>query len=86
MLALTGLILISFGIIPVTNTEECINTSFEVNVGSQYGPYDEGTVYHTRVLGVSILRGHISIIGECIVHCKWSKHSASQQHLHRFTI
>ncbi len=58
-----GLALISVGIalflissIPITRTDEVINTSFTISPGDSFGPYDEGTYYHTRVVVGSSLK------------------------------
>ena len=39
-----------------------INTSFSISPGDSFGPYNEGTYYHTRVLARSILK--IEIVTE----------------------
>lgn len=58
---LTILLLLS---IPIISSEVVINTSLTVSPDNQIGPYDNGTVYHTRVLGRSVLRGEITVEGE----------------------
>jgi len=66
ILTLLGLSLLSMTLIPVTSTEEVINFSFTVSAGDKYGPYDNGTTCHTRVLGKSVLQGEITVVGEGI--------------------
>ncbi len=70
LLALLGLVLLLTCLIPVTSIEEVINTSFMVSPGTTYGPYDEGTVCHTRIhmkiLDKSVLKGDVSVEGEGI--------------------
>jgi len=63
---LLGLSLLSMALIPVTSAEEVINSSFTVSAGNKYGPYDNGTTYHTSVLGKSVLQGEITVVGEGI--------------------
>lgn len=57
-------------LIPVTTVEEVINTSFTVSPSKKYGPYDIGTVYHTRInipiLSKSVLKGEVIVEGEGI--------------------
>jgi len=66
-LTLIGLALFFIALFPVTRIDEVINTSFALTPGTRYGPYDAGTVYHTRVLVFkSVLRGEIIIEGEGI--------------------
>ena len=60
---LTILLLLS---IPITSSEVVINTSLTDRPSNQIGPYDNRTVYHTRVLGRSVLRGEITVEGEGI--------------------
>ena len=55
-LILVGIALFLISSIPFTRTDEVINTSFTISPGDSFGPYDEGTVYHTRVLVRSILK------------------------------
>jgi hypothetical protein len=66
ILTLLGLSLLSMALIPVTSAEEVINASFTVGAGNEYGPYDDGTYYHTRVLGKSVLEGEVNVSGEGI--------------------
>jgi hypothetical protein len=66
LLILTGLSLFLISSIPVTRTDEAISTSFTLSPGSKYGPYDEGTYYHTRVLTKSMLEGEIKVEGDGI--------------------
>jgi len=61
-LILIGIALFLISSIPITRTDEVINTSFTINPGDSFGPYDEGTYYHTRVLVRSILK--IEIVTE----------------------
>ena len=62
---LIGLTLFLIASIPVTRVDEVINTSFSVAPGTKYGPYDAGTVYHTRVLIFkSILKGDMTVEGQ----------------------
>ncbi len=64
-LTLIGLTLFFIAWFPVTRTDEVINASFSVPQGTKYGPYDSGTVYHTRVfIFKSVLRGEITVEGE----------------------
>jgi hypothetical protein len=55
-LILIGIALFLISSIPSTRTEEVINTSFSISPGDSFGPYDEGTYYHTKVLVRSILK------------------------------
>ena len=61
-LILIGIALFLSSSIPITRTDEVINTSFTISPGDSFGPYDEGTYYHTRVLVNSILK--IEIVTE----------------------
>ena len=61
-LILVGIALFLISSIPITRTDEVINTSFTISPGDSFGPYDEGTYYHTRVLVRSILK--ITIVTE----------------------
>ena len=61
-LILIGIALFLISSIPFTRTDEVINTSFTINPGDSFGPYDEVTYYHTRVLVRSILK--IEIVTE----------------------
>ena len=61
-LILIGIALFLISSIPITRTDEVINTSFTISPGDSFGPYDEGTYYHTRVLVGSILK--IEIVTE----------------------
>ena len=58
-----GLALLSTITIPVTNSNVVISTSFTVGPSMTYGPYDDDTTYHTRIFGISTLRGEIIIEG-----------------------
>ena len=62
-LAIMGLALLSTMAFPVTSVETVISTSFSIGSGSTYGPYDDGTIYHTMIFGTSALRGEIIIEG-----------------------
>jgi hypothetical protein len=55
-LILIGIALFLISSIPITRTDEAINTSFTINPGDSFSPYDEGTYYHIRVLIRSILK------------------------------
>ena len=64
-LTLIGLALFLIAWLPVTRIDEVIDTSFALTPGTNYGPYDAGTVYHTRVFVFkSVLRGEITVEGE----------------------
>lgn len=65
-ITLIGLAIFFIWLIPVTNVEEVINTSFAVGPGTKYGPNDAGTSYHTRILGKSALKGEVIVEGEGI--------------------
>lgn len=65
-LAIMGLALLSTISIPVTDDNVVISTTFTIGPGMTYGPYDDDTVYHTRIFGSSALRGEIIIEGEGI--------------------
>jgi len=65
-LTLLGLGVLLVSSIPVTSTEEVINTSFTVSPGGKYGPNDAGTGYHTRIFGKSVLKGELTVEGEGI--------------------
>lgn len=60
------LLMVGFGVafIPVTRVTEEIRKTFDVSPGSRYGPYDSGTVYHTRVLVKSALRVEVFVEGD----------------------
>ena len=62
-----GLAVILVGLtlsIPTTRTYEAINISFILNPGGKYGPYDNGTYYHTMIFGKSVLKGEVAVEGE----------------------
>ncbi len=65
-LAVIGLILLSTISIPITTEDEVINSTFTVNPGTSYGPYEDDTTYHTLIFGSSILKGEIVTEGEGI--------------------
>ncbi|MCJ7768374.1 hypothetical protein MUP79_08290 [Candidatus Bathyarchaeota archaeon] len=66
-LALIGLASILISAIPVTRVDEVIDTPFALGPGSEYGPYDSGTYYHTRVfIYKSVLKGEVLVEGEGI--------------------
>ena len=62
-LILIGIALFLISSIPITRTDEVINTSFTINSGDSFGPYEKGTYYHTRILAKSILKIHINVEG-----------------------
>ncbi|MHA2141053.1 MAG: hypothetical protein ACXADF_07415 [Candidatus Thorarchaeota archaeon] len=62
------ILLLSAGIVvPVTDAELVLDSSFSVDPGVTYGPYDEGTVFHPRVIGLSVLEGEIIAEGGAIL-------------------
>ncbi|MFW9863636.1 MAG: hypothetical protein ACFFET_15195 [Candidatus Thorarchaeota archaeon] len=63
-LVLIGLALSAAMVFPVTSVAEVINTTFTVDAGTTYGPYDNETYYHTMIIGSSVLRGEVIIIGQ----------------------
>lgn len=63
LILVVGLFLISTAVIPVTDEEVVLDSSFFVDSGASYGPYDEGTVYHPRTLGSSVMQGEVSVDG-----------------------
>lgn len=67
---LAGIVLLFIGFVPVTSVEEVISSSFTVNPGTRYGPYDNGTVYHTRInfpiMSKSVLKGEVIVEGGSI--------------------
>ncbi len=63
LLLVICLFLISTAVIPVTDEEAVLDSSFFVDSGASYGPYDEGTVYHPKTLGSSLLQGEVSVDG-----------------------
>ncbi|MFQ5822120.1 MAG: hypothetical protein ACE5I5_19225, partial [Candidatus Heimdallarchaeota archaeon] len=65
-LTLIGLTILLVSSIPVTSSEEAINTSFAVSPGTTYGSPNVGTGYHTRILGKSVLKGEVIIEGNGI--------------------
>jgi hypothetical protein len=73
-LILTGVALFLISSIPITRTDDVINTSFTIHPSQLYDPYDEGTYYHTRVLAKSILKIHINAEGEGL-HISASGHN-----------
>ena len=60
---LVGLTLSITASIPTTRTYEAINISFILNPGGKYGPYDNGTYYHTMIFGKSVLKGEVAVEG-----------------------
>ena len=72
LLALLGLGTFIISALPVRRVDEVINTSFALSPGGKYGPYDNGTYYHTRVfitkffMYKSTLEGEASVQGEGI--------------------
>ena len=65
-LTLIGLTILLVSSIPVTSSEEAINTSFAVSSGTTFGSPNIGTGYHTRILGKSVLKGEVIVEGEGI--------------------
>jgi len=65
-ITLIGLTILLVSFIPVTSSEEAINTSFAVSPGTTYGSPNTGTGYHTRILGKSVLKGEVIIEGDGI--------------------
>lgn len=65
-LIILSLILISASVIPITEEEVVLDSSFIVESHSSYGPYDDGTVYHPKILGSSILQGEVDVEGGSI--------------------
>ena len=65
-LILIGLVLFLVSSIPVTRVVEVINTSFTISPGNKYGPYDNGTYYHTMIFVKSVLKGEVVVEGEGI--------------------
>lgn len=61
-----GLVLSTLIVVPVTSSEGMISVSFTIEPGTTYGPYDNGTVYHTRIFGTSVLMGEVVIEGQGI--------------------
>ena len=59
-----GITLSATIVVPVTSVQEVINTSFTVEPGTMYGPYDDGTTYHTMIFSISVLRGEVVIEGQ----------------------
>jgi hypothetical protein len=47
-------------------TDTVIETSFVLQPGKTYGPYMDGTYYHTRVIAKSVLMGEVVAEGEGI--------------------
>lgn len=63
-LVLMGITLSATIVVPVTSVQEVINTSFTVEPGTTYGPYDDGTTYHTMIFGISVLRCEVVVEGQ----------------------
>ncbi|MFW9886872.1 MAG: hypothetical protein ACFFER_01740 [Candidatus Thorarchaeota archaeon] len=63
-LVLIGLALSAAVLVPVTSVAEVINTTFTVDAGTAYGPYDNETYYHAMIIGRSVLRGEVIVIGQ----------------------
>ncbi len=61
---LIGITLFLISSIPITRTDEMINTSFTISPDDSFDPYNTGTYYHTRVLAKSILNVEINVEGE----------------------
>ena len=49
-----------------TITDPVIEFSFVLEPGETYGPYEDGTYYHTRVLSKSALTGEVEVEGGSI--------------------
>lgn len=71
--AFVGLILLLLGaglflssLLKTTTIYPAIDTSFVIEQGETYGSDNEGTYYHTRILGKSVLNGEVSVEGEGI--------------------
>jgi hypothetical protein len=77
-LVLIGIALSVAIVVPVASVEEVINTTFTVEAGATYGPYDDETYYHTMILGSSVLRGEVVIAGQGIYFTVGGEHT---QHL-----
>ena len=67
---LTGLILLALGassfllsFFSVARTETVIDISFVLEPGRKYGPYENGTYHHTRVISKSTLTGEVAVEG-----------------------
>jgi hypothetical protein len=56
-------LLLFFG---ATRTDTVIEASFVLQPGEIYGPYMNGTYYHTRVIANSVLMGEVLVEGEGI--------------------
>jgi hypothetical protein len=61
-----------------TRTDTVIETSFILQPGEIYGPYMNGTYYHTRVIAKSVLMGEVVAEGEGI---KLTASGFNTQHL-----
>ncbi|UCH56898.1 MAG: hypothetical protein JSV18_06035 [Candidatus Bathyarchaeota archaeon] len=62
-LSLIGISMFLVSSIPITRTDEAIDTYFTLSPGGVRGPYDDDTCYHTRVLVKSVLSGVITVEG-----------------------
>jgi hypothetical protein len=65
-----GLVLLSLGVtlflfsfLIATKTDTAIDTSFVLEPTEKYGPYENGTYYHTHVISKSTLMGEVIVEG-----------------------
>ncbi len=56
-----GVLLLLLSVLSFTRTDTVIDISFLVEPGEKYGPYDNGTYYHTRILSKSVLIGEVLV-------------------------
>lgn len=58
----SSLFLLSF--LSVTRTDTVVAISFVLEPGEKYGPYENGTYHHTRIISKSTLTGEVLVEGE----------------------
>jgi hypothetical protein len=63
VLLVLGISLLLYSVLNFSKTFTVIEVSFVMEPGEKYGPYDNGTAYHTRVFSKSILIGELVVKG-----------------------
>jgi hypothetical protein len=78
ILLLLGSSLFVVSFFSVTRTDTVIDISFVLNSGEKYEPYENGTYYHTRVIGKSTLLGEIVAVSGGVI---FTANGYNTQHL-----
>ncbi|UCE16860.1 MAG: hypothetical protein JSV12_04460 [Candidatus Bathyarchaeota archaeon] len=63
VLLVLGISLLLLSVLSFSRTDTVIEVSFVMKPIEKYGPYNNGTYHHTRVLGKSILMGELVVKG-----------------------